>query len=1002
MVLYTYFKKLAPHSFRFDAGKDKKGKMHDSPASLNQMLLEAMERYRERPCFKIRQGGRYQDISYQRFQTLVFRMTRFLRDQAVGSGERVAIAGDNSLEWMVLYMATLLAGGVAVPLRHSLAPETLRLMLDESGSRVLAVDGEEFLSALLPVSFEAQQLPGLKTILFMQDTTLTLPDTLATSAILAETEKVPAAERKALQDYALSLPPERRAVIHYTAGESGRPRGAVFDHGRLAQAMLYLPEWFGLDEEDLAFTVVPWTYHTSLYVAMHYFLSGVCNVLAENDKTALENMEQTSPTVTLNMPFFLERLYENILANVSQMPESSREVFHWAVGKGREFHAAGSNASEELREKYSQADLTFFTRFRGQMGGRMRRFYSVGAPLSENLADFFEAIGLPVLNLYSVTEAGGFPAINRLADRRLGSCGRVASGFEICIAGDGEVLVRGDTMMVEYWSGSGEMSQRIDAQGWLHTGDLGYFDQDGYLYLSGRKQPFMVLSTGRKIVPAHLEEALMASPLISHAVVFGEGRPYVSALIVPDVEVMVNYFQQQEIGEPIKAADANPLQWIWPRDGEGSRPLITTAHPVVKTLLDKAIAEVNRQLDRWEHIKRYSLIDQAHSETANELAELVAAGRHLVAERYARQIKEMYPQGPQVARKEVTHVGVSPERMRELLEKESILDAWLADAGIEFLFRLARTKQIDAPSLVHVCDAVATIAQAESEEKPLSTAIIVGDPMRIARVLPPSQINLLRHDHIRRLRHFLVTLCKIVDGIVLGYLVDKHGYVRGVHKITGVPIDDQPAGSFLLGPQFRRHAAVSQLCDALVFFVPRGGQQARVFADGQLVGRYSNGDWSPENISKVDEKLARLAEEKQYDLPLLRRVLRCAFQMSEENLGAIFIIGNADLIMERADAPEISHIALIVSTSMEHMSDAELINFAKQDGATIIDVHGRFRGCMVLLRPGAHTQAEIGPGKGARHSSAAKISAETGCLAITVSQDGPITVYDSGHRVLSL
>jgi DNA integrity scanning protein DisA with diadenylate cyclase activity len=340
--------------------------------------------------------------------------------------------------------------------------------------------------------------------------------------------------------------------------------------------------------------------------------------------------------------------------------------------------------------------------------------------------------------------------------------------------------------------------------------------------------------------------------------------------------------------------------------------------------------------------------------------------------------------------------------MRELLEKESILDAWLADAGIEFLFRLARTKQIDTPSMVHICDAVVTVSQTESEEKPLSTAIIVGDPMRISHVLPQSQIHLLRHDHIRRLRHFLITLASMVDGIVLGYVVDKHGYVRGVHKLTGVSLDNQPASNYLLGPHFRRHAAISQLCDALVFFVPKGGQQARVFANGQLVGRYSNGDWSPEDLSKVDEGVTRLAAQKQYPPALLRRVLRCAFQMSEENLGAIFIIGNADTILEHADAPEISHLALIVSAGIDQLSDAELINFAKQDGATVIDVQGKFMGCMVLLRPAAQTPAEIGPGKGARHSSAAKMSAEVNCVAITVSQDGPVTVYESGRRIFSL
>jgi DNA integrity scanning protein DisA with diadenylate cyclase activity len=350
--------------------------------------------------------------------------------------------------------------------------------------------------------------------------------------------------------------------------------------------------------------------------------------------------------------------------------------------------------------------------------------------------------------------------------------------------------------------------------------------------------------------------------------------------------------------------------------------------------------------------------------------------------------------------KEITQVQVTPERMRELLEKASILDAWMADAGISFLFDLAHQKQIDAPSMVHICDTAASIAQMENEESPLSTALIVGNPARIARVLPPSQIQLLRSDHIRRMRKILVTLAPMVDGIVLGYVVDNHGYLRGIHKLD-LPPDDHPSNR-LLGPQFRRHAAISRQCNALVFFVPSGGRQVRVFADGQLVGRYSNGDWAPESMPHVDEIVGRLVEQKAYDRALVQRILRCAFRMSEENLGAIFIMGNADLVLEHSDASEISYFASIISTHISTLTDDELINFAKQDGAILIDVVGSFRGCMVLLRPDAQTWAEIGPGKGARHSSAAKMSAQAHCLAIAVSQDGPITVYNDGERILSL
>ena len=560
--------------------------------------------------------------------------------------------------------------------------------------------------------------------------------------------------------------------------------------------MQHLAAWFTFEEDDLAFTLRPWSEAHSLIVSLHYFLSGVANALPENFGAAFENMQQVSPTVTVTTPYGFESLYKGYMEWANEQPEATQEVFQWAVAKGKEYRAAGEDASPELRQEYARADMTFFSQFRGNIGGRMRRFYSTGASLPQELAEFFEVVGLPVLNVYSLTEAGGFPAASRLDAHHHGSCGQITPGFEVRIAPDDEVMVRGKPLMREYWQQPVETAKAFDSDGWLHTGDSGYLDETGYLHITGRKQHLIVLSTGRKIAPAAIESALTASPFITQAAIFGEGKPYVSAMILPDLDILAAHFAAQE--------------------GDQDEPVTTTAHPKVKALLDEVMGEVNSQLDRWEQVREYSLLEQPLSTETGELTSSARISRHVVAERYATQIEAMYPMTLKFDEKAVTEVQVNPERLRELLEKESILDAWLADAGIQFLFDLAREKQIDAPSMVHISDTAATIAQMESEEKPLSTALIVGDPIRIARVLPESQVQLLRNDHIRRMRNLLVTLAKMVDGIVLGYVVDKYGYVRGIHKLS-VDLDAQPV-SFLLGPQFRHHAAISQTVRRRCFF----------------------------------------------------------------------------------------------------------------------------------------------------------------------------------------
>jgi len=961
--------------------------MDEQARNLNQALLAAMDAYPRRTCFQIKQGTHYRSTSYRRFQTLAFRLSDFFGRQGVS---RVAIVADNCLEWMVAYVACLLSGGVVVPLRITLAPDTLRFILQDSGSDLVVLQDRDHLQAILDhmASDDGDRLPDLKAVLVVGDVLAdeveSLPSVTPMNTVLADTASPTPEKQETIRSHAESMPPQALSSLNYVIRETGKPKGATFDHARNLAALRYVAEWLDLDEDDVAFTLGPWSEAPNLIASLHYFLSGIVNVVIGAGESAGESMQQTSPTLMLAPPHSFEHIYDEVLGKVAQMPESSQAVFRWALAKGKEYQAAGSTASPELRQTYTRADMTFFSQLRGQLGGRMHRLYSTGASLPQEVVEFFEAIGLPLLNVYSLTEAGGFPAVSRPEDLRPGSCGRVAPGFQVRIADEGDVLVRGETVMREYWSRPEETQQAIDADGWLNSGDVGYLGEGGYLYITGRKEHLMVLSTGHKIAPTGIEKTLTASRFIAQAAVFGEGRPYVSALVVPDLEALAAQFRD-------KAQEDTD---------DGSEAAITAASPHVKSFLDEVISAINSRLDRWEQIKEYRLLDQPLIEVDGEpTSSLMDTRRQMIAERYAAHIESMYPTSTVLERTAITQVEIDPERLRELLEKESILDAWMTDAGIEFLFELARDKQIDASSMVHICDAAATIAQMESEERPLSTALIVGDPVRIARVLPPSQIRLLRHDHIRRMRRILVTMSKIVDGLVLGYVVDKYGYVRGVHKLEvalGEPTH------FLLGPQFRHHAAISRECDAVVFFVPSGGGQVRVFANGQLMGRYTDGDWAPESISRVHEFMARLAEHGKYDMALVQRVLHCAFQMSEENLGAIFLMGDANVIFERSDASEISAVAAFSNADMAQLSDRELINFAKQDGATVIDMHGRFRGCMVLLRPRASTEAQIGPGKGARHSSAAKMSAEAQCLAITVSQDGPVTVYDCGRRVLSL
>lgn len=1019
-----------------------------SSGTLNELILDAFERYAAETCFRIERAGRWRDVSYRVLRRQTLRLTRFFRVQGL-RGSRVAIWATNSPEWMQTHLAASLAGAVVVPIRHSMPVDTVRAVLADCGARVVAVGGgeraESLLQSLRDSSSSSEDVfGGLEVILDLEDSGVQAERVVDLSSTVSE--RLDDETESELAQLARSVPADALACIYYASSRGDLPLGAVFDQGQRHASMTHVASWLDLDEDDLGFTALPWSYMPSLETSLYWLIHGVPNALARSRDLIFEEIQQVSPTLALTIPNALERAYDEVIQNrIRKLPESSQAMFDWALATGRQLLAAGEDASRELRERYARADMTFFSSIRGDFGGRFRRFYCTGATLPTRLAESLRAIGMEPVNVYSVSEAGGFPAVNDRAEGRVApidACGPAAEGFELRIAGDGELLVRGETVMRGYWAEPTLDRGSFDDEGWLRTGDYGRLAENGVLFVTGRKGDTLILSTGRKVWPAEIEAKLMTSPYVHQAAVFGESRPYVSALIVPDLEAITETVAAEmaeqraetaraardgesgshdssgqrevdsedgdfdaeatQIVEPVTVGSgpASTLRWLWSSPDDSGESLTTHAHVKVKDLFDQVVEKVNASVDEWERIGCYSLLGQETADEARQLADDRAHDRAQLAQRWSEAIQAMYPRGTLRPEREITQVEVGPERLRELLEKESILDAWTGDAGIGFLFDLARSQRIDAPSVVHICDTAASVAQMEAEEKPLSTALIVGDPMRIHRVLSSSLIQLRRHDHIRRMRNRLVDLAKLVDGLVLAYVVDRHGYVRGICRLD---LELPKAPEAVLGPQFRLQSEVSRRCNAVVFFVPKGGRQVRVFAQGELVGRYSNGDWAPEVTGQLDTILQRLTEERGYDADLLRRLLRCAFRMSEENRGAIFLLGEADVILAKSDAPDISHFALLVSAPVASLTDDELINFAQQDGATVIDGRsGRFRGCMVLLRPDAATEAQVGPGKGARHSSAAKMSAETGALAITVSQDGPITLYDEGRRILSL
>ena len=259
-----------------------------------------MEIYAEQTCFQAKQSGYYHNISYQQFQTLTFRMARFFSKKGIANGERVALVATNSPVWMAAHMACLLSGGIVVPLHISLSSTTLRFILQDSGARLVLLQDKEHIrkiSASLTADSN-NNLSDLETILTVTDGGESIPGVVSINAVLAEPLPTPE-EEASIRSCAENIAPQALASIHYVASETGKPKGAVFDHAQSLAAMRQVAEWFTFDEDELAFTIRPWSEASSLMVSHHYFLSGIANVLSENPETVPEDLQQTSPTALL-------------------------------------------------------------------------------------------------------------------------------------------------------------------------------------------------------------------------------------------------------------------------------------------------------------------------------------------------------------------------------------------------------------------------------------------------------------------------------------------------------------------------------------------------------------------------------------------------------------------------------------------------------------------------------------------------------------------------------
>ena len=585
-----------------------------APAGLGQMVLDAAGTHTG-AALRLPEDGTWREETYADVGRAAREIAGGLLSLGVEPGDRVAILSETRREWTLADCGTLCAGAAVVPIYQTNSPDECRYVLEHSGSRVVFCENEQQLAKIEQVRGE---LPALEhTVLF----------TGAASGALALDElrrRGAALDPDVIDARTAAAAADDVATIVYTSGTTGPPKGCVLTHRNLSSAVRMYGDALALGREPFSIFMFLPLAHVLARVAQFVVLDrgGTIAYWRRDAKRILDDLAETQPTHFPSVP----RVFEKIHARAAGAAEQSAvrgALFRWAVRTGTAKRAAersGRRTGMLLRAQHALADRLVLSRVRGLFGERLRLALTGAAPVAREVLEFFDACAVPVLEGYGLTETCAAATLNTPSATRLGTVGRPLAAEEVRIAADGEILIRGPNVFAAYHRNEGATREALE-DGWLRSGDLGSLDADGYLTITGRKKDLIITSSGKNITPTNIENALRERPWISQAVVYGDNRPYLVALLTLDPE----------------EAPALAERLGLPTDGPAM-----ASDERVREVLQAEVDEVNSRFARIEQIKRFDVLERDLTQAAGELTPTMKVKRPVVYDRYRAHFDRLY------------------------------------------------------------------------------------------------------------------------------------------------------------------------------------------------------------------------------------------------------------------------------------------------------------------------------------------------------------------------
>src|ERR671918_1398911 len=575
----------------------------------------AAERHADLPAVTYKdEAGQWVSKTYREVGDIVRRLALGLIELGIEKGDKVAILANTRPEWTYFDFAALSVGATVVPIYQTNSPDECQYVLENSDAKAVIVEDDEQLAKIDAIR---GRVPKLEQVIRME----------GTGGAISMDELIEAGSGRSDSEWEQrwqSVTPDDICTFIYTSGTTGPPKGCVISHGNYRSMVSMALEESVLEGNTTTYLFLPLAHSFALLIQFLSFdLGGNIAYWERDPLKIIPNLAEVKPDYFPSVPRIFEKIYTAATSEVEKSGGLRKLVFNWAIRVGRrvrERERSGQRVGWLLRKQYEFADKQVLSKIRALFGGRIKNCVTGAAPINPEILRFFDAAGVLILEGWGMTETSTAATVARPDAFKFGKVGKAFAGCEIKIADDGEILVRGPNIFQGYYKNEEATRETLEG-GWLHTGDIGELDEDGYLSITGRKKDIIITAGGKNITPANLETEIKQSPFVSQCVVIGDRRPYLVALITLDME------------ECAKLAQENG----WPAD-----PAALADHEGMKQLIQEHLDEVNEKFARVEQVKKFEILPHDLSQETGELTPTLKVKRNVVAEKYEQEVDALY------------------------------------------------------------------------------------------------------------------------------------------------------------------------------------------------------------------------------------------------------------------------------------------------------------------------------------------------------------------------